>query len=94
MMRTRNLTNRNKYGAILEVANHHKKNVLKVLFSVTALSLLSMSILTMTMTANAQPYSSGSVSGTINSATSSTGGVTQMGICEVGAGGPCNNNVR
>jgi hypothetical protein len=93
MMRTRNLTNRNKYGAILEVANHHKKNVLKVLFSVTALSLLSMSISTMTMTTNAQRYSSRSVSAIINSTTSSTGGVIQMGICEVAAGGPCSNNI-
>ena len=59
------------------------------LFSVIVLSLLSLSISVLTV--NAQPYapSSGSISDAANS-TSITSGFTQMGICEVGAGGPCN----
>jgi hypothetical protein len=59
------------------------------LFSVIALGLLSLSILALTV--NAQPYSPSSVSST-KSARSSTSGDTQMGICEVGVGGPCNGD--
>ncbi|MFL6435928.1 MAG: hypothetical protein ACJ71O_19635 [Nitrososphaeraceae archaeon] len=52
-------------------------------------SLLSLSISALTV--SAQPYSSGSVSGTTNS-TSSTSRVTQMWICQIDACGPCNGN--
>ena len=73
-----------------EVLNHRKKkkNLFVFLSSVIALSVLSVSVLA--LTANAQP--SYSISGTNNSTTSNAGDVTKMGICEVDAGGPCNNN--
>ena len=58
------------------------------LFPIIAMSLLSISVPTMAIQ-NAQAYSSGSLSAANNNS-SSTNGVTQMGICEVGAGGPCN----
>jgi hypothetical protein len=78
-----------------DVGNHHHKKKSSMfmclfLFSVIALALLSLYILALTV--NAQPYSPSFVSST-NSATSSrSSGDTQMGICEVGAGGPCNGN--
>jgi hypothetical protein len=43
------------------------------------------------LTVNAQPYSPSPVSST-KSARSSTNGDAQMGICVVGAGGPCNGD--
>jgi hypothetical protein len=52
------------------------------------MSLLSISVSTMAVQ-NTQAYPSGSLSAANNNS-SSTNGVTQMGICEVGAGGPCN----
>jgi hypothetical protein len=58
------------------------------LFSVIGLSLLS-SVISATL-ANAQPSSSDSTSGT--DSTSNKNGVKEMGICVVGAGGPCNGN--
>ena len=58
------------------------------LFTMIAMVLLSISVSTMAVQ-NAQAYSSGSLSAANNNS-SSTNGVTQMGICEVGAGGPCN----
>ena len=61
---------------------------LMVLFPIIAMSLLSISVSTMAVQ-NAQAYPSGSLSAANNNS-SSTNGVTQMGICEVGAGGPCN----
>jgi hypothetical protein len=57
------------------------------LFPMIAISLLSIFVSTMA-TQNAQAYSSGSLSA-VNNNSSSNNGVTQMGICEVGAGGPC-----
>lgn len=83
----------NDSGAEVE-HNHHVKEIAYLfLFSMIALDLLSMSVLT--LTANAQPSSySISVANTNNTNTGSASGVTQMGICEVGAGGPCNNDIQ
>jgi hypothetical protein len=58
------------------------------LFPIIVMSLLSISVSTMAVQ-NTQAYPSGSLSAANNNS-SSTNGVTQMGICEVGAGGPCN----
>lgn len=54
---------------------------------VIALSLLSLSILTITV--NVQPYSPSPVFSTKSVGSS---GDTQMGICLVGAGGSCNGD--
>jgi hypothetical protein len=72
-----------------EVSNpHHMKSVL--LFLVIATGLLTTTILsvpTIIMTINAQASSS---SGDNNGGDSETD--KQMGICVVGAGGPCNGD--
>ena len=77
-----------------DVRNHHHKKKSSMFmclfsFSAIALGLLSLSILALTV--NAQPYSPSPVSST-KSARSSTNGDAQMGICVVGAGGPCNGD--
>ena len=54
-----------------------------------ALSLVSLSLLA--TIANAQTTSD-FTSGAKSTTTSNESGVKQMGICVVGAGGPCNNN--
>ena len=79
-----------------DVRNHHHKKkksssmfMCLFSFSAIALGLLSLSILALTV--NAQPYSPSPVSST-KSARSSTNGDAQMGICVVGAGGPCNGD--
>ena len=67
---------------------HYKKNIIIFLFSVITLSLVSLFLLA--TIANAQT-SSNSTSGA-NSTTSNKTSVKQMGICVVGAGGPCNGD--
>ena len=83
----------NDIGAEVENNHHVKKIAYLFLFSTMALVL---SVSTLTLTANAQPSTTisllYSVSNSNNTNTGSASGVTQMGICEVGAGGPCNNN--
>jgi hypothetical protein len=58
-----------------------------LLFLVFGLSLLSLSVPTIMTNAQA---SSNTTSG--SNSTSNETRVTQMGICQVGAGGPCNGN--
>ena len=90
MMRKDLTTGCNHIKSEVDNKNHHKRRMFRFMFSAIALSLLSLSISALAVDVNAQPYSSvGSVSGATNS-TSSTSGVTEMGICQVGAGGPCN----
>lgn len=76
-----------------DIENHHKKKssmfICLFSFSAIALSLLSLSILALTV--NAQPYSPSPVSST-KSVSSRSSGDTQMGICVVGASGPCNGD--
>ena len=61
------------------------------LFSSIALNVLSLSVSVIMV--NAQAYSSDSTpSSSISSGTNDETHVTQMGICVVGAGGPCNGN--
>jgi hypothetical protein len=55
------------------------------LFLLIGLGLIS-SLLVLTIMTNAQAYSSG------GNSTSSRTGVREMGICQVGAGGPCNGD--
>ena len=74
--------------------NHHRNKSMYVFFiSVIALGLVSVSLSLLATIANAQTTSD-FTSGAKSTTTSNESGVKQMGICEVGAGGPCNNNVR
>ena len=75
---------------------HHQDKISTFifLFSVMMLSVLAISLSVSTLAVNAQqPYSPSpsSVFGANSNDTGDTAGVTKMGICEVGAGGPCNN---
>ena len=71
--------------------NHHKNIIICMfLFLIIGITLLSSST---TIMINAQAYSStaaGSITNISNNNTSGTTGAKQMGICVVGAGGPCN----
>ena len=79
-----------------DVENHHKKKMSSSMFmclfsfSALALSLLSLSILALTV--NAQPYSLSPVSSTHSAGSRSSSEDTQMGICVLGVGGPCNGD--
>lgn len=76
----------------IEIHHNKKKSSMIIClfsFSAIALSLLSLSILA--LTENAQPYSPSLVSNT-KSVSSKSSGDTQMGICVVGASGPCNRD--
>jgi hypothetical protein len=72
---------------------HHKNIIilyLMFLFLIIGITLLSSST---TIKINAQAYSStaaSSITNISNNNTSGTTGAKQMGICVVGAGGPCN----
>jgi hypothetical protein len=69
-----------------EMAKVNNNNAMFMfLLSVIGLSLLSLSVPTIMTNAQAP---SGSTSG--NNSTSDETHATQMGICVVGAGGPCN----
>ena len=70
--------------------NHHKNIIFMFLFLIIGVTLLSSSV---TIMINAQAYSptaAGSITNITNNNTSGTTGAKQMGICVVGAGGPCN----
>jgi hypothetical protein len=69
--------------------NHHKNITFMFLFLIIGITLLSSST---TIMINAQAYlpTAGSLTSISNNNTSGTSGVKQMGICVVGAGGPCN----
>ena len=88
----KNLTNGGNHLTKSEVGNnnHHldNKNASVFLFSVIALSLVSLSLLV--PIANAQTPSN-STSGANSTAGNETG-VKQMGICVVGAKSPCNGD--
>ena len=73
--------------------NHHRRNKSMYVFfiSVIALGLVSVSLSLLATIANAQTTSD-FTSGAKSTTTSNESGVKQMGICVVGAGGPCNNN--
>jgi hypothetical protein len=89
MMR-KNLTTEGNHISQLEVGNnnHHNKSMFVFFISAIALGLVSLSLLA--TIANAQTPSN-STSGA-KSTTSNESGVKQMGICVVGAGGPCNGD--
>jgi hypothetical protein len=53
---------------------------------------LLCSLLVPTIITNAQAYSSGSSTSSGGNSISSGTGVREMGICVVGAGGPCNGD--
>ena len=93
----KNLTTGGNHLSKSEIGNnnHHRNKSMYVFFiSVIALGLVLVSLSLLATIANAQT-SSDFTSGA-KSTTSNESGVKQMGICEVGAGGPCNNynNVR
>jgi hypothetical protein len=71
--------------------NYHKNIIIFMfLFLIIGITLISSSI---TIKINAQAYSStaaGSINNISNNNTIGTTGAKQMGICVVGAGGPCN----
>ena len=71
-----------------EIVNNHKNSIFVFLLSLIAVSLLSLSVLA-TMASAQTPSTSGA-----NSTTSNETGVKQMGICVVGAGGPCNGDSK
>ena len=71
---------------VMDKANNNKMFV--CLFFI--IGLCAFSLYLATITANAQQYSN-STSGSNNSTTNETR-VTRMGICVVGAGGPCNGS--
>ena len=75
-----------------EVVTRHKKkgSMFMFLFSVIALNLVSLYVLSTTM-ANAHTPSSNSKSNT-NSTASNETGVKQMGICVIGSKSPCNGD--
>lgn len=72
--------------------NHHKNIISMFLFLIIGITLLSLSTVRTTIMINAQAYSptAGSIATISNNNTSGASGVKQMGICVVGAGGPCN----
>jgi hypothetical protein len=72
-----------------EIGNH--KSMCMFLFLVIGIGLLS-SLLVPTIMTNAQAYSSASSTSSGGNSTSSGSGVREMGICVVGAGGPCNGD--
>jgi hypothetical protein len=60
------------------------------MFLLSAIALSVLSSIVSAMLANAQPSPSNSSAGT--NSTSNETNVKQMGICQVGAGGPCNGD--
>jgi hypothetical protein len=74
-----------------EVGNrHHHKNTCMFICLVIGIGSLSLLLVsTLIMTTTAQAYSSGGSDNT-NSGT----GIKEMGICVVGAGGPCNGDSK
>jgi hypothetical protein len=63
-----------------------------LLLSAIALSLVSLSV--STILANAQPSPSNSSSGTNSTGNETNVKQMKMGICQVGAGGPCNGDTN
>jgi hypothetical protein len=69
---------------------HHHENTCMFICLVIGIGLLSLLLVpTLTMRTTVQAYSSGGIDNT-NSGT----GIKEMGICVVGAGGPCNGNAN
>ena len=89
----KNLTTEGNHISQLEVGNnnHHNKSMFVFFISVIALGLVSLSLLA--TIANAQTASPNFTSGA-KSTSSNESGVKQMGICVVGAGGPCNGDTN
>jgi hypothetical protein len=82
MMLRKDLTACYSYITKSELSNHQRNSMYIFLSLILGIDLLTPTI----MMINLQAYSSETNS------TSSTAGVTQMGICLVGAGGPCNGD--
>ena len=69
--------------------NHHNKSMLVFLFSMIALGLVSLSLLATIANAQTPKSTSGA-----DSTSSNEDGVKEMGICVIGAGGPCNGDTN
>jgi hypothetical protein len=90
-MRSKNLTaGYDEYIIKSELVNHHhQKNMIIFLFSVIALTLVSLFLLATIANAQTPKSTSGA-----DSTSSNEDGVKQMGICVIGAGSPCNGDTN
>ena len=71
-----------------------RANITRVMFTflVSAISVSLISLSVSAIFVNVQAYSSGFIPVVSNNSTSSINQSTQMGICVIGAGGPCNGD--
>ena len=73
---------------------NRSNNITRVMFTflVSAISLSLLSLSVSSIIVNAQAHSAGSTPSSDSSSTGSDTHVTEMGVCVVGAGGPCNGD--